>query len=266
VLAAGDEESPVASCVSDPAPAAATPAAGRKGSTCRKGHALQTAAAMAGSCDGCEKPVLKGELVMDCRQCNFYMCKNCVSISHCPKSHPLQKWVCQSGGVCDGCSEVVEKGQMVMDCRKCDWFLCRKCCPQEAGEFALASLGGKDAVCTPCTPLPECPSKHKLGPRLAVAGTCDKCGKAVRNGEGVMSCNKCNWYLCSTCHPISQCPEGHSLRAVGAIVGKCDLCSKPMKTNQNVLDCRRCNWYICAMCFQPRACDSEMRSQALGGA
>merc|ERR1719284_371085 len=194
VLAAGgEEEKAVASCASDistvassgggqvvPASAtAAMPAAGRKGATCRKGHVLQTAAAMAGKCDGCDKPVLKGQLVMDCRQCNFYLCKTCVSISQCPNSHALQKWVCQSGGVCDGCSDVVQKGQVVTDCRKCDWFLCQKCCPQDAGEFALASFGGKDAVCTPVctpsTPLPECPSKHKLGPRLAVAGTCDKC-------------------------------------------------------------------------------------------
>lgn len=224
--------------------------------TCKNGHTLCTAAAMEGNCDGCNKPVRKGQLVMDCRQCNFYLCSECLPCTHCPNNHALQRWVCQGGGFCDNCKTTVPKGDMVMDCRKCDWFLCQKCCPQheenawQCGPSLLATFCSKEHK---HVPLPECPSKHKLAPRLAVAGTCDKCGKGVRNGEGVMSCNTCNWYLCTTCHPITQCPAGHSLSAVGAIAGKCDLCKKPMRTNQNVLDCRRCNWYICAMCFQPRA-------------
>lgn len=35
----------------------------------------------------------------------------------------------------------------------------------------------------------------------AGAGTCDGCKQAVCNGERVMDCRKCNWYLCERCHP-----------------------------------------------------------------
>jgi hypothetical protein len=256
----------------DPAPVAALPpvaeeavkctvpkaptalVAASKGSTCRNGHMLQTAAAMAGNCDGCNKPVKQGQLVMDCRQCNFYLCSECRPITHAPNGDALQRWVCQGGGVCDGCKAMVKPGEMVMDARKIDWFLCQKCCPQDNGELAADSFSGVKDDATPAPlPLPECPNGRKLAPRLAIAGHCDKCKKGVRNGEGVWSDATCSWYMCTTCRPITQCPEGHSLRSVGAIAGKCDLCKKPIATNQNVLDCRRCNWYICAMCFQPRA-------------
>merc|ERR1719254_5537 len=100
---------------------------------------------------------------MDCRQCNFYLCSECLPVSHCPNNHLLQRWVCQSGGVCDGCNVSVKKGDMVTDCRKCDWFLCKKCCPQTNGG-TLAFFGGQEPR---ATPLPECPNKHKLAPCLA---------------------------------------------------------------------------------------------------
>jgi len=44
---------------------------------CPSGHALQPMAAEAGSCDGCKKPVHAGQQVMDCRQCNWYLCQAC---------------------------------------------------------------------------------------------------------------------------------------------------------------------------------------------
>jgi len=46
---------------------------------CRAGHALQPWKAKAGSCDGCGKRIKDGQMVMDCRPCNWYLCGTCVS-------------------------------------------------------------------------------------------------------------------------------------------------------------------------------------------
>merc|ERR1719450_755253 len=44
---------------------------------CPQGHALQRAKAAAGACDGCGRFVVAGEPVMDCRDCNWYLCTTC---------------------------------------------------------------------------------------------------------------------------------------------------------------------------------------------
>lgn len=44
---------------------------------CPQGHMLQPWSAKAGACDGCCKTVQKGERVMDCRACNYYLCEAC---------------------------------------------------------------------------------------------------------------------------------------------------------------------------------------------
>jgi hypothetical protein len=49
-----------------------------------------------------------------------------------------------------------------------------------------------------------CPAGHLLQPWNAQAGGCDGCHKLVKNGEQVMDCRQCNWYLCEDCHP----PDG----------------------------------------------------------
>ena len=48
---------------------------------CPAGHELQLWAAGVGDCDGCSKRVQTGELVMDCRRCNWYLCNACCSTS-----------------------------------------------------------------------------------------------------------------------------------------------------------------------------------------
>lgn len=45
--------------------------------TCSKGHLLQPCKATPGLCDGCSAKICKGDSVMDCRQCNFYLCEAC---------------------------------------------------------------------------------------------------------------------------------------------------------------------------------------------
>lgn len=44
---------------------------------CPQGHGLRLMAAKRGSCDGCGMPVEEGARVMDCRQCNWYLCGSC---------------------------------------------------------------------------------------------------------------------------------------------------------------------------------------------
>merc|ERR1719188_1483493 len=46
-----------------------------------------------------------------------------------------------------------------------------------------------------------CPSGHELKAAQAEAGRCDGCRKAVSEGEAVMDCRTCNWYLCAVCRP-----------------------------------------------------------------
>lgn len=46
-----------------------------------------------------------------------------------------------------------------------------------------------------------CPSGHELHPWAALPGTCDGCGRKVREDEQVMDCRRCNWYLCEACLP-----------------------------------------------------------------
>mmetsp|Transcript_134944 Transcript_134944/g.262793 ORF Transcript_134944/g.262793 Transcript_134944/m.262793 type:complete len:499 (+) Transcript_134944:52-1548(+) len=48
---------------------------------CPEGHELQLWAARSGKCDKCNKKISAGEIVMDCRRCNYYLCHMC-----CPPS------------------------------------------------------------------------------------------------------------------------------------------------------------------------------------
>jgi len=50
-------------------------------SHCPQGHLLKSWTAIQGWCDKCGRKVFKGEKVMDCRQCNWYVCSSC-----CPQA------------------------------------------------------------------------------------------------------------------------------------------------------------------------------------
>eukprot|EP00419_Tripos_fusus_P025232 CAMPEP_0172724224 /NCGR_PEP_ID=MMETSP1074-20121228/85469_1 /TAXON_ID=2916 /ORGANISM="Ceratium fusus, Strain PA161109" /LENGTH=128 /DNA_ID=CAMNT_0013550633 /DNA_START=71 /DNA_END=454 /DNA_ORIENTATION=- len=91
---------------------------------CPAGHVLCVTKAATGTCDGCQQHVAKGAMVMDCAQCNWYLCSTCCPhcrMTECPKGHQLQQWASQSMGKCDGCAKVVAQGERVMDCRQCNW-------------------------------------------------------------------------------------------------------------------------------------------------
>lgn len=44
---------------------------------CPAGHKLQPHTAQGGTCDKCNGKVVLGDQVMDCRRCNWYLCKMC---------------------------------------------------------------------------------------------------------------------------------------------------------------------------------------------
>merc|ERR1712048_687707 len=46
----------------------------------------------------------------------------------------------------------------------------------------------------------HCKNGHELTPYLALGGMCDGCKKRINNGDKVMDCRKCNWYLCRDCY------------------------------------------------------------------
>merc|ERR550532_2945746 len=50
----------------------------------------------------------------------------------------------------------------------------------------------------------QCPQGHELQAWSARAGVCDGCQKAVDDGEQVMDCRWCDWYLCKVCLPVYQ--------------------------------------------------------------
>mmetsp|Transcript_69212 Transcript_69212/g.225441 ORF Transcript_69212/g.225441 Transcript_69212/m.225441 type:complete len:348 (+) Transcript_69212:79-1122(+) len=51
---------------------------------CPAGHMLCPLKAEKGKCDGCKRQVVRGDTVMDCRACNWYLCQDC---------HPQEKQV-----------------------------------------------------------------------------------------------------------------------------------------------------------------------------
>jgi hypothetical protein len=46
---------------------------------CPNGHSLKDYTTVGGWCDGCLKPLVRGDRVMDCRACNWYLCRACHS-------------------------------------------------------------------------------------------------------------------------------------------------------------------------------------------
>mmetsp|Transcript_149977 Transcript_149977/g.381231 ORF Transcript_149977/g.381231 Transcript_149977/m.381231 type:complete len:237 (-) Transcript_149977:306-1016(-) len=49
-----------------------------------------------------------------------------------------------------------------------------------------------------------CPESHFLKPTRASSTRCDGCNLRLQQGEVVMACEQCNYFLCQTCHPQQQ--------------------------------------------------------------
>lgn len=84
-----------------------------------------------------------------------------------------------------------------------------------------------------------CPNRHELTLWAARAGRCDGCHRFVADGEQVMDCRACNWYLCGDCRPntseqvenmwgavsnlffgdVCRAPSPHELEVAEVVVG-----------------------------------------------
>lgn len=63
----------------------------------------------------------------------------------------------------------------------------------------IQGFGSDGSVSKTIQKVTKCPSGHPLKPWAARQGTCDGCGKRVQEGESVMDCRLCNWYVCLAC-------------------------------------------------------------------
>jgi hypothetical protein len=74
--------------------------------------------------------------------------------------------------------------------------------PEDA-KAAFACIARPGDVPLPVANVPKgfCPKGHALVDYTEPHwGVCDGCGKSVAQGEAVMDCRSCNWYLCRACH------------------------------------------------------------------
>lgn len=231
--------------------------------SCPAGHVLKYAHATDGTCDGCRSKVSEGQLVSDCRECNFYLCTTCTPIVACPSGHQLHVEPALPGK-CDGCGKSVAGGSLVMNCRECNWYLC-----------------------TSCQSPMQCPSGHMLKPwACQVSGKCDLCAKPTKEGEVVADCRECNWFLCVACHPqltakptaehsdaekvkkatatpLPKCPQGYD--AVPAIAGpgcSCDKCGQKIREGSMASHSSHSNWSLCAECHPIRQCKQGHKLEA----
>jgi len=54
----------------------------------------------------------------------------------------------------------------------------------------------------------RCPQGHELAPWTAKRGSCDVCSAVVSEGERVMDCRLCNYYVCNACYPQELLDQG----------------------------------------------------------
>jgi len=72
----------------------------------------------------------------------------------------------------------------------------------------------------------KCPKDHMLQPWISAGvGSCDGCHQKVYDGERVMDCRRCNWYLCERCHP-----QEHDSSIWGSIASAFDTAAQDMSS------------------------------------
>jgi len=155
-----------------------------------------------GRCDGCDKAVAVGEMTMDCRRCDWYLCSTCrpslpsqqvtrvKEVFKCPKNHSLEL-VPAISGTCDVCGAHLRSGERVMSCNSCnDWCMCEACQANPPGLVPPAEL--------------QCRNGHTLMQSRALAGWCDGCRRQIWEGQDVQDCRTCNYYLCTRCCHLAQ--------------------------------------------------------------
>jgi len=184
-----------------------------------------------GRCDACGKAVDVGEMVMDCRRCDWYLCTTCRPLgtsaqvlrsnlavpplpqTGAPQPQPLQvkevlrcpghhmEIVIAAGGTCDVCQSLLRNGEKVVSCKSCNgWCVCEGCRANPPG----ASMNAVECVGLASSAELQCPKGHALKPSHALAGYCDGCRRVVRAGQDVQDCRACNFYLCTGCCHLEQ--------------------------------------------------------------
>jgi hypothetical protein len=231
-----------------------------------QGHSLKVARAPAGKCDGCGRKVAEGEVVMDDREKNYYICSSCKPIASCPEGHGLHTSIAVPGR-CDGCGRTVKQGEVVSDCRICDWYLCSTCQPSVKSEVPESlciarQRAGKCAVCKEPT-VQEDVSIVSNGHIWHLCAVCAVQGRTVIHGDPAVNAQAhtqsasiaegCESEAGPESRRTWQCPKGHKLEACPATEGRCDGCQRRVATNQCVLNCKECNWYLCGSCHLPVA-------------
>lgn len=75
----------------------------------------------------------------------------------------------------------------------------------------IEGFGGSSSVL-------QCPEGHNLQSWNARAGYCDGCRKRVNDGDTVMDCRRCNFYLCASCQTTYTPPDNSIWGAFSSMV------------------------------------------------
>ena len=151
--------------------------------------------------------------------------------SRCPANHLLTLRIADVMYECDTCATDLERGSAIHECKACDYSICIGCHASRAGRNldAAASdsesrgvpvhidsddsdIEGQEAARAwaaklrkePARKATWCPSGHQLQPWVVPTlgrGSCDGCQGQVLEGDRVLDCRQCNYYLCVWCWP-----------------------------------------------------------------
>merc|ERR1712070_145443 len=115
---------------------------------CPSGHELEPYITGGGNCRQCTKKIPRGQSVLDCAQCKWWVCAKCAGRSkdptlvdggddyvlppdpgygdRCPRNHELMAYA-TTGGSCQRCNAFVKRRSLVYDCSYCRWWIYQLC-------------------------------------------------------------------------------------------------------------------------------------------
>ena len=158
---------------------------------CPNGHPLLAYATPGGSCDGCRKSCSSGTTVMDCRECNWWLCTDCAPLVNagprCPSCSTTMIFTEPSvtsynGYNCDGCNTGGHSGARFW-CANCRADMCEACHPRSAG--GSAAYEGLDM------------HRHPLRPGPERSFNCSVCTQS--KNERCRHCLECDIFVCAAC-------------------------------------------------------------------
>ena len=161
---------------------------------CPNGHELTAYTTPSGRCDGCRKDISSPTHVMDCRQCNWWLCSDCTPVVNlgapaCPSCSTKMVWTSSSatgynGFGCDlrqsgRCNESGDRWW----CGRCRADICEHCHAKPTG--GGDAYEGLDM------------HRHPLGLGSEESFECDMCNKQCN--ERCHHCRDCRFRVCATC-------------------------------------------------------------------